>query len=126
MRELPPPAAAEALERFCAWWAVQEPRSLQQHYVETFDLHKRCGLYLTFYGEGDKRARGAALLRLKRLYRAAGLPLESSELPDYLPVMLEFAAARPTDRAKSCCASTVPRLSSCAAASTSVGRPTPV
>ena len=74
---------------------MQEPLSLQQHYVETFDLHKRCGLYLTFYGEGDKRARGAALLRLKRLYRAAGLPLESSELPDYLPVMLEFAASAP-------------------------------
>ena len=34
-----------------------------------------------------------ALLRLKRLYRAAGLPLEGSELPDYVPVMLEFAAS---------------------------------
>jgi nitrate reductase molybdenum cofactor assembly chaperone NarJ/NarW len=87
-----PPAAAGALERFCAWWATQEPLSLQQHYVETFDLHTRCGLYLTFYGEGDKRARGAALLRLKRMYRAAGLPLETTELPDHLPVMLEFAA----------------------------------
>jgi nitrate reductase delta subunit len=91
--EATPPAAAEALVRFCAWWVVQEPLSLQQHYVETFDLHKRCGLYLTFYGEGDRRARGSALLRLKRLYRAAGLPLESAELPDYLPVMLEFAAS---------------------------------
>ena len=36
-----------------------------------------------------------ALLRLKRLYRAAGLVLEGQELPDYLPVMLEFAAAAP-------------------------------
>ena len=32
--------------------------SLQQHYVETFDLDKRSGLYLTFYGQGDKRERG--------------------------------------------------------------------
>ncbi len=93
-----PPAAAEALERFCAWWAAQEPLSLQQHYVETFDLHKRCGLYLTFYGEGDKRARGIALLRLKRLYRAGGLPLDGAELPDYLPAMLEFAACAPEGR----------------------------
>ena len=54
------------------------------------------GLYLTFYGEGDKRERGTALLRLKRLYRAAGLPLAGTELPDYLPVMLEFAAAAPS------------------------------
>jgi nitrate reductase delta subunit len=90
--EATPRPAAEALERFCAWWAGQEPLALQQHYVESFDLHKRCSLYLTFYGQGDKRERGAALLRLKRLYRAGGLPLEGSELPDYLPVMLEFAA----------------------------------
>ncbi|HET6869936.1 MAG TPA: nitrate reductase molybdenum cofactor assembly chaperone [Solirubrobacteraceae bacterium] len=90
-----PAAATEALERFCAWWSAQEPLWLQQHYVETFDLHKRCGLYLTFYGEGDRRSRGGALLRLKRLYRAAGMPLESTELPDYLPVMLEFAAGAP-------------------------------
>jgi nitrate reductase molybdenum cofactor assembly chaperone NarJ/NarW len=63
--------------------------------VQTLDLDKRSGLYLTFYGEGDKRERGSALLRLKRLYRAAGLPLAGTELPDYLPVMLEFAAAAP-------------------------------
>jgi nitrate reductase molybdenum cofactor assembly chaperone NarJ/NarW len=90
---LPSTPARSALERFCTWWMGQEPLALQQHYVETFDLEKRCGLYLTFYGEGDRRERGVALLRLKRLYRAGGLPLEGSELPDYLPVMLEFAAA---------------------------------
>jgi nitrate reductase molybdenum cofactor assembly chaperone NarJ/NarW len=90
-----PPAAAHGLARFCAWWGAQPALSLQQHYVETFDLDRRCGLYLTFYGEGDKRARGTALLRLKRMYRAAGLPLEGSELPDFLPVMLEFAADAP-------------------------------
>src|SRR5690606_8172277 len=70
-----------------------------RHYVETLDLNKRAGLYLTFYTDGDKRQRGAALLRLKQLYRAAGLPLEGAdELPDYLPVMLEFAAAAPDGR----------------------------
>jgi nitrate reductase delta subunit len=93
--ELPGSPGAGALGRFCEWWTVADPLAVQQHYVETFDLDKRCGLYLTFYGEGDRRARGTALLRLKRMYRAAGLPLEGSELPDYLPVMLEFAAAAP-------------------------------
>ena len=90
---LPGSPAAEALIGFCDWWTKEEPLALQQHYVETFDLHKRSGLYVTFYGEGDRRQRGAVLLRLKRMYRAAGLPLEGSELPDYLPVMLEFAAS---------------------------------
>ena len=42
-----------------------DPLALAQHYVETFDLDKRCGLYLTFYGHGDKRERGQALLRLR-------------------------------------------------------------
>ena len=87
-RETPP-----MLESFCRWWIAEDPLALQQHYVETFDLDKRCGLYLSYSGEGDRRARGTSLLRLKRMYRAAGLPLEGSELPDYLPVMLEFAAS---------------------------------
>jgi nitrate reductase molybdenum cofactor assembly chaperone NarJ/NarW len=92
---LPRSPAATALARFCDWWRDTDPLSLQQHYVETFDLDKRSGLYLTFYGQGDKRERGMALLRLKRLYRAAGLPLHAGELPDFLPVMLEFASAAP-------------------------------
>jgi nitrate reductase delta subunit len=86
--------AKRALQRFCSWWEQVAPLAMQQHYVETFDLDKRCGLYLTFYGDGDRRERGQALLRMKRLYRAAGLPLEGTELPDYLPVMLEFAAEK--------------------------------
>jgi nitrate reductase molybdenum cofactor assembly chaperone NarJ/NarW len=98
VRELPATPARDALQRFCAWWSREDPLALQQHYVRTFDLDKRCGLYLGFYGEGDRRERGSALLRLKRLYRAAGLPLEGTELPDYLPVMLEFAAAAPSGR----------------------------
>jgi nitrate reductase molybdenum cofactor assembly chaperone NarJ/NarW len=98
VRELPATPARDALQRFCAWWSREDPLALQQHYVRTFDLDKRCGLYLGFYGEGDRRERGSALLRLKRLYRAAGLPLEGTELPDYLPVMLEFAAAAPAGR----------------------------
>lgn len=89
---------ARALGQFFDWWATIEPLALRQHYVETFDLDKRCGLYLSFYGEGERRERGLALLRLKRMYRAAGLPLEGTELPDYLPVMLEFAGAAPSRR----------------------------
>ncbi|MGN6166902.1 MAG: nitrate reductase molybdenum cofactor assembly chaperone, partial [Solirubrobacteraceae bacterium] len=79
VNDLPRAPATRALEGFCGWWLAQEPLSLQQHYVDVFDLHKRCGLYVTFYGDGDRRQRGVALLRLKRLYRAAGLPLEGPE-----------------------------------------------
>jgi nitrate reductase molybdenum cofactor assembly chaperone NarJ/NarW len=96
--ELPRSRAAAVLGEFLDWWSSSDPLELAEHYVETFDLDKRSGLYLTFYGKGDKRERGQALVRLKRMYRASGLPLEGTELPDYLPVMLEFAAAAPAGR----------------------------
>ena len=64
-------------------------------YVETFDLRRRASLHMTYYAHGDTRERGMALLRLKKLYRAAGLPLDSGELPDHLTVMLAFAALAP-------------------------------
>ena len=96
--ELPRSPASAALARFFEWWVESEPVAIATHYVEAIDLNRRSGLYLTFYSDGDKRERGSALVRLKRLYRAAGLPLEGSELPDYLPVMLEFAAAAPQRR----------------------------
>jgi nitrate reductase molybdenum cofactor assembly chaperone len=65
---------------------------VQQHYVETLDLKRRCSLYLTYYTHGDTRKRGVALLRFKSVYRDAGLVIGDDELPDYLPVVLEFAA----------------------------------
>jgi nitrate reductase delta subunit len=85
----------EGLEAFFAHFGPAPAVELQQAYVETFDLQKRASLYLTSFTEGDTRKRGLALLRLKRLYAMAGLRLEGSELPDYLPVMLEFAALAP-------------------------------
>ena len=86
---LPAGPVRESLERFLA--AAPGPA----HYVETFDLRRRASLYLTYYAHGDTRERGMALLRLKKLYRAAGLPMESRELPDHLTVMLAFAALAP-------------------------------
>jgi len=70
---------------------------LQRAYVETFDFDRRCGLHLTYHVHGDRRQRGLELVRLKRRYAEAGVPLEGSELPDYLPVVLEFTSLRPDD-----------------------------
>lgn len=71
-RALPASPQQEAIARFCAYWAAAPPVQLRQDYVETFDLQKRSGLYLSFYLHGDTRKRGMALLRLKQLYRAGG------------------------------------------------------
>jgi nitrate reductase delta subunit len=92
---LPSSPGRAALLRFFGRYEAAPALELQQEYVDTFDLQRRCSLYLTHGTEGDTRRRGMALLRLKRLYASAGLPLEGSELPDYLPVMLEFAAMAP-------------------------------
>lgn len=82
-----------ALERFAD--GIPDPLTLRAAYVDTFDLRRRVTLHLTFYEHGDTRRRGAALLRLKRLYREAGLEFEAYELPDHLAVMLAFAALAP-------------------------------
>lgn len=65
---------------------------LAADYVATFDHRKRFSPYLTYFAYGDTRKRGMALLRFKHAYRAAGLNLDDSELPDHLAVVLEFAA----------------------------------
>lgn len=95
--DLPRSREREELQRFFSWFGSAGGVELQQEYVATFDLEKRSSLYLTFFTHGDTRQRGLALLRLKRLYAAAGLRLQGPELPDYLPLMLEFAALAPED-----------------------------
>ncbi|MEV0124493.1 nitrate reductase molybdenum cofactor assembly chaperone [Streptomyces sp. NPDC050703] len=89
---LPATPAAERLARFTAWFAAQDAEALERHYVEMFDLRRRSGLHLTYYLHGDTRRRGMALLTLSRRYRAAGWDTDGGELPDHLPVVLEFAA----------------------------------
>lgn len=93
--DLPASPQQAAIARFAAYWADASPGELAQTYVETFDLRKQSSLYLTYYLHGDTRGRGMALARLKHLYRAGGLVPEGRELPDYLPMMLEFAAFAP-------------------------------
>lgn len=94
---LPPSRTKDAIAGFCAAWSATSWSQRAQHYVEVFDLQKRSSLNLTFYPHGDKRQRGIAMLRLKRMYAAGGLVLDSEDLPDYLPVMLEFASFAPVN-----------------------------
>ncbi|MHB9864203.1 nitrate reductase molybdenum cofactor assembly chaperone [Streptomyces sp. YIM S03343] len=92
LAELPASEAASELAEFTGWFGAQEPEDLERHYVETFDLRRKSSLYLTYYLHGDTRRRGMALLTLAQRYRAAGWDVDGGELPDHLPVVLEFAA----------------------------------
>lgn len=84
-----------SLNDFVRWLQGTNPTKAAQHYVATFDHTRRRSLYLTYYRHGDTRTRGMALLALKHTYRNAGYEPPSTELPDYLPLMLEFAALSP-------------------------------
>jgi nitrate reductase delta subunit len=90
-RELPDPVRTPILD-FLHEFSGADPMRLAAQYVETFDMRRRASLHLTYYAYGDTRKRGMALLRFKHAYRLAGMQLGDDELPDYLPLVLEFAA----------------------------------
>ncbi|MGW2228193.1 nitrate reductase molybdenum cofactor assembly chaperone [Streptomyces formicae] len=81
-----------ALREFIAHARGQRPLDLAAHYTDVFDTRNRRCLYLTWWSDGDTRNRGLSLVRVKRVYREHGLEFTSEELPDFLPVLLEFAA----------------------------------
>jgi nitrate reductase delta subunit len=90
-----PKPARESFARFLGWLRATAPNEVAQHYVQTFDLRRRCSLYLTYYRYGDTRKRGMAMVVLKTAYRDAGFVPSDDELPDYLPMVLDFAALCP-------------------------------
>ncbi|KHO19701.1 nitrate reductase [Mycolicibacterium setense] len=80
------------LTEFLRQFGETDPMQRASNYVETFDMQRRSSLHLTYYAYGDTRKRGMALLRFKHAYRQASIDIGDSELPDYLPMVLEFAA----------------------------------
>ena len=70
------------------------PSQLQResHYADLFELNRRYTLYMSYYKMSDSRERGTVLAKLKMLYEMFGVAEATSELADYLPVMLEFFA----------------------------------
>lgn len=89
---LPSGVGRERLTLFLDAVAVIPPTGLAEHYVDVFDRRRRCCLYLTWWSDGETRRRGGALVAVKRRYWAAGVEPRIAELPDFLPVVLEYAA----------------------------------
>jgi len=63
---------------------------LQEEYVNTFDRSRNHSLYLFEHIHGESRDRGAAMVDMKEMYATKGLFINSNELPDYLPVFMEY------------------------------------
>lgn len=89
-------AEAGAAQDFAPTFAHLRSRplmELQGWHVQEFDLSRRHALHLTYWTDGDTRRRGEVLAAIKQTYRDSGLVVDlDGELPDFLPMVLEFAA----------------------------------
>ncbi|MBC7147434.1 MAG: nitrate reductase molybdenum cofactor assembly chaperone [Thioclava marina] len=74
--------------------------ALEEDYVMLFDRSRSLSLNLFEHVHGESRDRGGAMVDLLETYRAAGFEPATSELPDHLPVLLEFLATRPAEEAR--------------------------
>lgn len=89
--ELPVLKAYETeLDKVLTHLEETELLTLQMEYVNAFDLNRSQALYLFEHIHGENRDRGGAMVDLVAAYEAHGLILEANELPDYLPLVLEF------------------------------------
>jgi nitrate reductase delta subunit len=72
----------------------------EAEYVEVFDRGRATSLHLFEHVHGDSRDRGPAMIDLAQTYEKAGLFLGPDEMPDYLPVVLEFVSTQPPREAR--------------------------
>lgn len=80
--------------------AGEDLYDLQEAYVSLFDRTRRLSLHLFEHVHGESRDRGQAMVDLAELYAKGGLAITANELPDFLPLFLEFAATRPQAEAE--------------------------
>jgi len=77
-----------------------DPLETEAAYVDLFDRGRATSLHLFEHVHGDSRDRGPAMIDLCGTYEAAGLFLAPTELPDYLPTVLEFVSTQPPREAR--------------------------
>ncbi len=74
--------------------AASDPLWAEERYVELFDRGRATSLHIFEHVHGEARDRGEAMVELKTIYERAGFALTANELPDYLPVLLEYLSCR--------------------------------
>jgi len=86
------PRERDSLLRLVSWMQLHDLTGLQADYVQTFDMTPEHDLHLTHHLFGDDRGRGPALIDLSEHYKSAGLEMEDGEIPDFLPLILEYVS----------------------------------
>lgn len=95
-----PPSAVSKLEPLLSSLQAGDLYDLQERYVLLFDRSRTLSLNLFEHVHGESRDRGGAMVDLLETYRAGGFELVGPELPDHLPVLLEFVSTRPIGEAR--------------------------
>ena len=89
-----PAAERAALHRLIGEIAAGDLFDLQERYGLLFDRTRSLSLHLFEHVHGESRERGQAMVDLLKLYEEGGYTPVASELPDFLPLFLEFASTR--------------------------------
>lgn len=89
----------QAVLTFIAGLKESDPYEAQENYVSTFDRGRQHSLHLFEHIHGESRDRGQAMVNLAEAYEAKGFFIDKAELPDYLPLFLEFLSVCPVDEA---------------------------
>ena len=92
-------ALRDSLTNFVQQLCSAELMDSQEAYVALFDRGRSLSLLLFEHVHGESRARGQAMVDLLQQYRDAGLELNAKELPDYIPLFLEYLSTRDEDEA---------------------------
>lgn len=99
--ELLPDPLIGAIEAFIGDLAAADLLDAQERYVALFDRHRSLSLHLYEHVHGESRDRGQAMVNLAMIYRLHGVEIGAIELPDYLPLFLEFLSLLPLKAAAS-------------------------
>jgi len=97
--DLPAPRRKD-LARFVRELLATDPLDAQDRWLSTFDRGRAMSLLLFEHIHGESRDRGQAMVDLIDAYRKNGFELTARELPDYLPLLLEYLSQRPSEEAR--------------------------
>lgn len=93
--KLVPAAQRPMLDTLIEEIATGELYDLQERYGLLFDRSRTLALHLFEHVHGESRDRGQAMVDLKKLYEDAGFAIAANELPDFVPLFLEFLSTQP-------------------------------
>lgn len=98
--KLAPAWALRQIGRLVDEYETFDLYELQERYVFLFDRTRSLSLHLFEHVHGESRDRGQAMVDLKTLYARGGLEIGANELPDFLPLFLEYLSTRPVEEAQ--------------------------